>query len=91
MLGGPLHLVQREHLSTTFQPFPTKMDREEIDVLDVSDQRVTTNEETTQLGHNLNSTSLHSIDEITWLNSTEPTITLNATNSVYQVLLNTVS
>jgi len=41
-----------------------------------------------------NSTLLHDINEITWLNlsnTTQPSITLNETNSVYQVLLNTVS
>lgn len=33
-------------------------------------------------------TTLHSIDELTWLGTS---ITLNETNTVYQVLLNTVS
>jgi hypothetical protein len=39
-----------------------------------------------------NSTLLHDINEITWLNlsnTMQPSITLNETNSVYQVLLNT--
>jgi len=35
-----------------------------------------------------NSTSLHDIKELTWLSDS---ITLNATNTVYQVSLNTVS
>jgi len=35
-----------------------------------------------------NSTSLHDIKELTWLSGS---ITLNATNTVYQVSLNTVS
>lgn len=49
---------------------------------------------TTRKPDDLNTTPVHSIDELTWLNvsnSAEPTITLNATNSVYQVLMNTVS
>jgi len=42
---------------------------------------------------NSNTTLLHSISEIMWLstNTTQPSITLNETNMVYQVLLNTVS
>lgn len=44
---------------------------------------------------NLKTTSLHNIDELTWLivsNNIQPTIiTLNETNKVYQILLNTVS
>lgn len=38
--------------------------------------------------------SLHDISELIWLNvtnNTEPSITLDETNKVYQVLLNTVS
>jgi len=35
-----------------------------------------------------NSTSLHDIKELTWLSDS---ITLNATNTVYQVSMNTVS
>lgn len=38
--------------------------------------------------------SLHDISELIWLNvtnNTEPSITLDKTNKVYQVLLNTVS
>lgn len=41
-----------------------------------------------------NVTQFHDIDELAWLNvsnSTQPTVTLNATNVTYQVLLNTVS
>lgn len=41
-----------------------------------------------------NTTSLlHNINELMWLstNITQPSITLNETNTVYQVLLNTVS
>ncbi|VVC40295.1 Hypothetical protein CINCED_3A001874 [Cinara cedri] len=41
---------------------------------------------------NLNSTILYNITEISWLNITnnsQPSITLNTTNTVYQVLLNT--
>lgn len=39
-------------------------------------------------------TRLYDISELTWLNvanNTEPSIMLNATNKVYQVLMNTVS
>lgn len=49
---------------------------------------------TTRVPDGLNTMPLHSIDELTWLNvsnSSEPTITLNATNLVYQVSMNTVS
>lgn len=38
-----------------------------------------------------NSTILHNISELIWLNTTQPSITLNENNTVYQVLLNTVS
>lgn len=51
-------------------------------------------ENTYQQFYNLNSTLLHDITKLTWLNvsnNTQPSITLNATNTVYQVLLNSVS
>lgn len=41
-----------------------------------------------------NVTQFHDIDELTWLNvsnNTQPTVSLNATNVAYEVLLNTVS
>lgn len=41
-----------------------------------------------------NSTLLHDISDLAWLsisNETQPSITLNETNTPYQVLLNTVS
>lgn len=51
-------------------------------------------EDTYQQFDNLNSTLLHDITKLTWLNvsnNTQPSITLNTTNTVYQVLLNSVS
>lgn len=41
-----------------------------------------------------NSSILHDVNELTWLsisNSTQPFITLNETNTVYHVSMNTVS
>lgn len=47
-----------------------------------------------QNSNDLNSTMLHKINELSWLNisnGVQPSITINTTNSVYQISLNTVS
>lgn len=47
-----------------------------------------------QNSDDLNSTLLHKINELSWLNisnSVQPYITINTTNSVYRISLNTVS
>lgn len=66
---------------------------------ETADIRISEVDNPTTVSHNseylniLNTTSsLHNISELTWLNNnTQPTVMLNETNTVYQVLLNTVS
>lgn len=50
--------------------------------------------ETDNSGHIKNTTMLHDVSELTWLNvsnSAQLSITLKETNTTYQVLMNTVS
>lgn len=76
-MAGPPRITSAVQYSTTY----------------IADEIVNTTE-TVITDYKKNTTMLHDVNELTWLNvsnSTQPSITLNATNTTYQILMNTVS
>lgn len=84
----PVHFVPTNYASE--ESVVTSIFASEI--MDLSTTAPTLNSD--QQSDDFNSTLLYNITELTWLNvsnNTQPSITLNTTNTVYQVLLNSVS